>query len=435
MRCYSTNGMNEVVSFREAAFQGLAKDGGLYMPSEIPTLSEAFWQQCHSMTFTEIAEEIATALLGDEIPPAALRDIVRDAFPFDAPLIKLSPDLYILELFHGPTLAFKDFGARFMARVIAYLRQGVERELTVLVATSGDTGSAVAHGFHNVPATRVVVLYPSGQVSHVQEQQLTTLGGNVSALEVSGTFDDCQRIVKSAFRDPELRSAFDLTSANSINLARLLPQSFYYVAAFAQLNAEQPRAVYSVPSGNFGNLTAGILASRMGMPIARFVAATNVNDVVPEYLRDGLFAPRPSAHTLSSAMDVGDPSNFARLLALYDNDQTHMSTEISGYGYSDAETLTSMRALYDSYGYISDPHTAVGYLGSQRYAQSQEAPNPAIVLATAHPAKFADICQSALGVDVALPYALQAALDLPKRATRLAPTADALRDFLLGNQR
>ncbi len=431
MRLYSTNGGSAAVTFREAALRGLADDGGLFMPAEIPTLPGAFWERRGAMTFAEIAEEMASALIGDEIPREALGGIVRDAFSFDAPLVELAPDLAILELFHGPTLAFKDFGARFMARTLSYLRQGETRELTVLVATSGDTGSAVAYGFHNVPNTRVVVLYPSGQVSHVQEQQLTTLGGNVCALEVQGTFDDCQRLVKGVFRDPAIRERLDLTSANSINIARLLPQSFYYVAAYGQLRGRGGGPVFSVPSGNFGNLTAGLLAQRMGLPVRHFIATTNANDVVPNYLEDGVFSPRASLRTLSSAMDVGDPSNFARMLALFGDSHARMASEISGYRFTDAETLAGMRDLYERYNYIADPHTAVGYLGSRSHAADGGAEGVKIVLATAHPAKFAEVCLEALGVEVLLPEALRIALEMQKQATLVPATDGALREFLL----
>jgi threonine synthase len=431
MRLYSTNGGDKPVTFREAALRGLADDGGLFMPVEIPALPGAFWERCGAMPFAEIAQEMAFALVGDEIPREALRGIVRDAFNFDAPLVELAPDLFILELFHGPTLAFKDFGARFMARTLAYLRREEARDLTVLVATSGDTGSAVAHGFHNVAATRVVVLYPSGQVSRAQEQQLTTLGGNVSALEVRGTFDDCQRMVKAAFRDPEIRARLELTSANSINIARLLPQAFYYVWAFAQSDGARGGPVFAVPSGNFGNLTAGLIARRMGLPARHFIAATNVNDVVPGYLADGVFAPRASLQTLSSAMDVGDPSNFARMLALFDGGHALMASAISGYRFTDAETLDGMRELYDTYGYVVDPHTAVGYLGSRAYVAAGGAAGMRIVLATAHPAKFAAVCREALGMEVELPEALRGALEKPKQATLLSATDEALRAFLL----
>lgn len=430
MRYISTNGQCAPVSFQEAALLGLAGDGGLFLPETIPALPADFWRRCPSLSFAEIAEEVAAPYVVDEIPRAELRSVVREALDFDAPLIELSPDLRVLELFHGPTLAFKDIGARFMARVIAYLRRDASRPLTVLVATSGDTGSAVAHGFYNVPGTRVVLLYPSGKVSRVQEQQLTTIGGNVTTLEVDGVFDDCQRMVKAAFRDSELRASLDLTSANSINIARLIPQMFAYVYAFAQVGDVAAAPIFAVPSGNFGHLTAGVLAHRMGLPARGFVAATNANDVVPTYLRSGVFTARPSQQTLSSAMDVGDPSNFARLLALYGGDHSRMEAEIQGYGFSNAETLRGMRTLYERFGYIADPHTAVGYLGLAQ-ARRGAASTLGVVLATAHPAKFAEACQLATGRTAELPERLRACLELPKRAERIAATDAALRDVLL----
>jgi threonine synthase len=431
VKYYSTNGRSQPVSFREAVLQGVADDGDLFMPAAVPRLPEEFWQGCGSMSFVEIAEEVAAPFVGDNIPRPQLRTIVGDALTFDAPLVALAPGLHILELFHGPTLAFKDFGARFMARVLAALREDSSRELTVLVATSGDTGSAVAQGFRDVPDTRVVLLYPSGKVSRIQEQQLTTIGGNVTALEVLGSFDDCQRMVKSAFRDPDLRARLTLTSANSINIARLIPQTFYYVWAYARLRNKAISPVFSVPSGNFGNLTAGLIAHRMGLPAERFVAATNANDEVPAYLASGLFSPRPSVQTLSSAMDVGNPSNFARMLALYDGDQARMARDVRGYGFSDAETLAGMRALFERYGYIADPHTAVAYLGLTRFLDDAPGPHQGIVLSTAHPAKFPEACRDAIGRDVELPERLRACLEMPKQATTIPATGDALRALLL----
>lgn len=431
MRYYSTNGRSAPVSFREAALQGLAADGGLFLPMEIPRLDPAFFQHSGGMSFAELAEEVAAALLGDEIPRPALREMLRDTLAFDGPLVSLAPGLSVLELFHGPTLAFKDFGARFMARVFSYLRQDEGRELTVLVATSGDTGSAVGQGFSAVPGTRVVLLYPSGKVSRVQEQQLTTMGGNVTALEVLGTFDDCQRMVKAAFRDDALRARLALTSANSINIARLIPQIFYYIFAYAQVTEKALPVVFAVPSGNFGNLTAGLIAQRMGLPVAHFIAATNGNDVVPAYLHSGLFRPRGSVRTLSSAMDVGDPSNFARMLALYDDDRERMADDIAGFSFTDEETLDGIRELFSRYGYVADPHTAVGYLGLTRYLHGADTTAQGIVLSTAHPAKFAEVVREALGREVALPERLRACLERPKQAVTLPATTAALRTFLL----
>jgi threonine synthase len=428
---YSTNERSARVSFARAALSGLADDGGLYMPVAIPPLPDAFWRDCAGLSFVEVAEEVAAALLAGDLPRPALHAIVRDALTFDAPLVELAPDLRVLELFHGPTLAFKDVGARFMARVFATLRDESAPPLTVLVATSGDTGSAVAQGFAGVPGTRVVLLYPSGKVSPIQEQQLTTVGGNVTALEVAGTFDDCQRMVKAAFRDATLRERLALTSANSINVARLIPQTFYYIYAYAQLRDTSARPVFSVPSGNFGNLTAGLIAHRMELPAERFVAATNANDVVPAYLASGVFTPRPSQPTRSSAMDVGDPSNFARVLALYGGDRERLARDLRAYGFDDAQTLAAIRALYDRYGYVADPHTAVGYLGLMRYREESPGPHTGIVLATAHPAKFADPTREALGFAVELPERLRVCLDRPKQAISLPADDAALRAFLL----
>jgi threonine synthase len=428
---YSTNGRSQPASFREAALSGLADDGGLFIPAAIPTLPADFWDRCGAMSFVEVAEEVAAAFLEGDIPRPRLRAIVRDTLTFDAPLVELAPGLHILELFHGPTLAFKDFGARFMARVLAALRKDASRELTVLVATSGDTGSAVAQGFRDLPDTRVVLLYPSGKVSRIQEQQLTTIGGNVTALEVLGSFDDCQRMVKAAFRDPELRARLTLTSANSINIARLIPQMFYYVWAYARLRGRAIAPVFAVPSGNFGNLTAGLIAHRMGLPAEGFVAATNANDEVPAYLASGLFSPRPSVQTLSSAMDVGNPSNFARMLALYDGDQARMARHVRGYSFGDTETLGGMRALFERYAYIADPHTAVAYLGLMRYLDDAPGPHQGIVLSTAHPAKFPEACREAIGHDVEMPERLRTCLAMPKQATTIPATDDALRTLLL----
>jgi threonine synthase len=434
---YSTNVRSQRVAFREAALMGLADDGGLFMPATIPELPAAFWRDCGALTFAEVTEEVGAVFLDGDVPRPVLRAIVRDALTFDVPLVELAPGRHILELFHGPTLAFKDFGARFMARVFAHLREAATPDtpdLTVLVATSGDTGSAVAQGFHGVPGTRVVLLYPSGKVSRIQEQQLTTLGGNITALEVRGTFDDCQRMVKAAFRDPALQARLALTSANSINIARLIPQTFYYAYAYAQLRDKATPPVFAVPSGNFGNLTAGVLAQRMGMPCAGFVAATNANDVVPVYLASGRFTPRPSRQTRSSAMDVGDPSNFARLLALYGGDRARMARDIHGYSASDEDTLAAMRELYDRYGYVADPHTAVGYRGLLGYLSDvgdTGRRQQGIVLATAHPAKFAEICREALGIEVELPERLRACLAQPKQKITIPAEDEALRAFLL----
>jgi threonine synthase len=342
--------------------------------------------------------------------------------------------LHVLELFHGPTLAFKDFGARFMARLMGYFVRQESKHLTVLVATSGDTGSAVAHGFLGVPGIRVMILYPSGRISAAQEKQFTTLGQNITALEVAGTFDDCQRLVKQAFADTGLRARMPLTSANSINIARLLPQMFYHVAAYRTLPGTSTPLVVSVPSGNLGNLTAGIFAKRIGLPVAKFVASTNVNDVVPEYLRTGEFRARPAQQTISNAMDVGNPNNFPRLLALCRNRLEYVLREVWGCGFTDEETLRTMREIHERYHYLADPHSAVGILGWEAYRREHPEPSQGLVLATAHPAKFADIVARATGVQPQLPPRLAALLKLPKLSILLSADFRDFKEFLLAQQ-
>ena len=339
MNYRSTLRQSPEVSLREAVLRGSAPDGGLYMPVEIPHLTKAFLERLPSLTFHEIAQEVGALFAGGEIPPRVLTQIIAEAFNFPVPLVRLSEQLHILELFHGPTLAFKDFGARFMARLMGYFVQELGKQLTVIVATSGDTGSAVAQAFLGVSGIRVVILYPAGRVSDAQEKQLTTLGQNITALEVSGSFDDCQRLAKQALVDPLIAEKVTVTSANSINIARLIPQSFYYFSAVAQLGPSESLPVFSVPSGNFGNLTGGLLAKRIGLGVGPFIAATNANDVVPEFLRSGTLIPRPSRHTISNAMDVGNPSNFARIVDLYDNDLQAIRRDILGCSFSDEETL------------------------------------------------------------------------------------------------
>jgi len=346
-------------------------------------------------------------------------------------VVSLYPGLHILELFHGPTLAFKDFGARFMARMMGYFVRGETRTLTVLVATSGDTGSAVAHGFLGVPGIRVVILYPSKRISEAQEKQFTTLGENITALEVSGTFDDCQRLVKQAFSDAELNKRAFLTSANSINIGRLLPQMFYHVAAYRQLPVASVPLIVSVPSGNFGNLTAGIFAKRIGLPVARFIASTNANDVVPEYLRTGEFRPRPAQATYSNAMDVGSPNNFPRLLDLCRGRLDYVQREIWGHGATDAETLAAMKSVYERFGYIADPHTAVGVLGWEAYKREHAEPSQGLVLSTAHAAKFAEVVERAIGIAPPLPDRLAAYLKRPKLSIPATSKYDDFKQFLL----
>ena len=448
MRFYSTNRNGPEVSLAEAVLRGLAEDGGLFMPKEIPALPPEFFKALERMSFPEIAFGVGRALVGDEVPPEKLRAIIEDAFDFPVPLVRLDERVAVLELFHGPTLAFKDFGARFMARLVSHFACGGTRgevsrdvgEYIVLVATSGDTGGAVAHGFLGLPGIRVVILYPSGQVSEVQEKQITTLGGNITAVEVAGSFDDCQRMVKQALGDPELRSRLRLTSANSINMARLLPQSFYYFYAWAQLGAarmppSEAPVVFSVPSGNFGNLTAGLLARRMGLPVSKFIAATNGNDVVPCYLETGVFTPRPSRVTISNAMDVGNPSNFARLLELYgpspEERLKKMREEIWGSRHSDEETLQAIARCWRQHGYLLDPHTAVGWLGLEAFLREQSAPFAGILLATAHPAKFAPIVARATAANVPMPPWIRETLSKEKKAVFLPNGYEHLRSLLI----
>jgi len=401
MKYYSTNNKSVRVSLREAVINGLAPDNGLYMPEYIPVLPTSFFESLPEKSFREIGYEVAKNLIGEDIPDSELSKITEHTIQFDAPLVPVG-NVYALELFHGPTLAFKDFGARFLSGLLGYFARQQSKEITILVATSGDTGSAVANAFFNVPGTRVVVLYPSGKVSEIQEKQFTTLGGNIIALEVAGTFDDCQRLVKAAFVDEQLKSSLFLTSANSINIARLIPQSFYYFYACAQLKHSEKQVVVSVPSGNFGNLTAGLMARRMGLPIQKFLAVTNINDVVPEYLTTKVFTPRNSQQTISNAMDVGNPSNFARMLDLYDHDFEKLSKDIYGYYFSDDETRSAMRSVYANTGYVLDPHGTVGYLGLKEFLQNNSA-FTGIFLETAHPAKFNEVVEETIQRQVELP--------------------------------
>jgi len=431
MKYRSTLHRSQEVSLRDAVLHGSAPDGGLYMPVEIPQLKKDFLEHLSSLTLPEIALEVGTLFAGDEIPTQVLRKIVNEAFNFPLPLVTLGGRLHILELFHGPTLAFKDFGARFMARLMAYFVQESGKALTVIVATSGDTGSAVAQAFLSVPGIRVVILYPAGRVSTAQEKQLTTLGQNITALEVSGSFDDCQRLAKQALVDPVVTEKITLTSANSINIARLIPQTFYYFAAVAQLGRPESLPIFSVPSGNFGNLTGGLLAKRMGLGVAQFIAPTNANDVVPEFLRSGMLIPRASRHTISNAMDVGNPSNFARIVDLYENDLQAIRHDILGCSFSDEQTLRVMHDVEQRHGYVLDPHTAVGVLGWQSYAKQNQNAAEGIVLATAHPAKFAETVARATGVRPEMPERLAAFLDRPKKSIPFPNRFSELQEFLL----
>lgn len=427
MKFYSTEDHTLSVSLKEAMFSGLAPGGGLFLPERVSELPESFISKLGELSFVEVAERVACHLLDGAIPDEAIRTIVRDSFPFDVPLVEVEENVYSLETYHGPTLSFKDFGARFMARLFGYFLQEEKETLNILVATSGDTGSAVAQGFYQVPGIQVWVLYPSGKISEIQEKQITTMGENIHAIEVDGTFDDCQNLVKTAFQDENLRSVLHMTSANSINIARLIPQSFYYFYAYGQLPKHGLPVVVSVPSGNFGNLTGGLLAKRMGLPIHKFIAATNANDIVPKYLESGRFVPRPSVATLSNAMDVGNPSNFARLLDLYGAHLNGIKQDIVGASFSDEETLEAISDVEKRTGYVLDPHGAVGYLALKQYPEK----NLGIFLETAHPAKFKESVEQAIGQPVEVPERLKKCLTKPKVSTQIPATYEALKELLL----
>jgi threonine synthase len=437
MRFRSILGESPAVGFREALFRGLAPDGSLYIPESFPSLRVSSEDPSPRRHLPEVAAQLLSFFIED-IPASKIRQICEQAFSFPIPLVKLEEDLYLLELFHGPTLAFKDVGARFMASALSYFLEQEEQELTIIVATSGDTGSAVAHGFFNTPHVSVFVLYPSGKISRLQEQQMTTLGGNIHAVEVDGTFDDCQRLVKNALADRELAQARNLTTANSINLGRLLPQISYYVWAGILLEEDLGipiRAgnipVVAVPSGNFGNLTAAAYAKCAGAPISGFVSASNANEVVPEYFKTGVFRPRPSLQTYSNAMDVGNPSNFARLQALYGNDLAQMQRDISAVSISDNETIDEIRLTYDRTGRILDPHTAVGVAAVRRWKKTASSLRPAIAVATAHPAKFPEVVASALNLVIPLPDQLQQALQRQKQTVRITANYASVRELFL----
>ena len=397
---------------------GLAPDNGLYMPERIPVFPSEYFLSLPEKSFAEIALDVAQAFLEDDIPHEKLKSIVEHTISFDAPIVDVEKNIFSLELFHGPTLAFKDFGARFMSQVLGYFAEQQKKEIVILVATSGDTGSAVANGFLGVPGTRVIVLYPSGKVSEIQEKQFTTLGNNITALEVNGTFDDCQRLVKHAFSDQELKTDFLLTSANSINIARLIPQAFYYFYAWSRMKQRED-VVFSVPSGNFGNLTAGLIAMKMGLPIQHFIAATNINDVVPNYLRTGNFLPKPSRPTISNAMDVGNPSNFARMVNLFQHNHTAITQLITGYSFTDDETKAAMKKIFRESSYRLDPHGAVGYLGLKKY-QTQHTKCAGIFFETAHPAKFKEVVEQTLEQAIEIPTSLKRFISKEKVAIKMS---------------
>jgi threonine synthase len=428
MQFYSTNKQVPSVSFEEAVFKGLPDDNGLFMPERIPQFSREFLDNIPSMSFADIAFEAAKLVIEDEIPEDELKTIVEDAFDFDAVLRNVHGNINVLELFHGPTLAFKDFGARFMARTMAYFLKSDGREINILVATSGDTGSAVAQGFLGVKGIKVTLLYPKGKVSKIQEQQLTTLGQNITALEVDGTFDDCQKLVKTAFLDRDLNLTLNLSSANSINIARLLPQSFYYTYAYSRLVKESENLVFCVPSGNYGNLCGGLLAKHMGVPISRFIAASNSNDIVPKYLETSEFKPKASIQTISNAMDVGNPSNFARMMDLYQNDYQKITQDIKGISFDDEATRSLIKEVYENHQYLMCPHTAIGYGGLRRYLKEDET---GVFLSTAHPCKFKDIVDELIPVEVEIPLRLRKIIERKKQALSMTTEYVDFKAFLL----
>ena len=435
MRYYSTNGKAPVADLSKAVIKGLAEDRGLYMPEHIKTLPKEFFDNMGTMSFQEIAYKVADAFFGEDVEADALRHIVYDTLSFDCPVVKVEENIYALELFHGPTLAFKDVGARFMARLLRYFTQNTQSTqnnlINVLVATSGDTGSAVANGFLGVEGIHVYVLYPKGKVSHIQESQFTTLGRNITAIEVDGVFDDCQRLVKSAFMDEELNQHMRLTSANSINVARFLPQAFYYFNAVARMSAikhQTSNIVMCVPSGNFGNICSALFGHTMGLPINRFIAANNANDVFYQYLQTGQYNPKASVQTLANAMDVGDPSNFARILDLYDHSHERITKLISGCTYTDDQIRETMRQCYQETGYVLDPHGACGYRALKEQLREGEV---GIFCETAHPAKFKEKVDEILGADIQIPERLAAFMRGEKQSVAMSKEFADFKDYLL----
>jgi len=429
MKWISTRGGSPPITFIDALFAGTAPDGGLYMPERLDPLPAGTVDRLRGADIVEIGTTIGVHILKDEITRQALEPLIREALDFPVPVVKVTDRISVLELFHGPTMAFKDVGARVQARLLHHFTDGTP--LTILVATSGDTGSAVAQAFHRVPDSRVVVLYPEGQVSDVQEAQMASLGDNITALAVRGTFDDCQRLVKQAFADDDLRSHVWLTPANSINLGRLLPQVFYYFLLAGVDGGQGP--VVSVPSGNFGNLTAGLIAKRIGLPIAQFVAATNVNDAVPEYLESGVYEPRPSIATVANAMDVGAPSNFERVQSLYNSDLMALRQDIVGFAYEDTQVIAEIGHVYREHGYVLDPHSAIAWLALQdRLVDQPDACG--VLLATAHPAKFREVVEPAIGRSIELPRALADAISRPRHSISMPAAYNALEDFLRATQ-
>ncbi|WP_283636663.1 threonine synthase [Aquaticitalea lipolytica] len=429
MNYYSLNKKAQNTSFKDAVIKGLAPDKGLYFPESITPLPKSFFDTIDNLSHSEIAFSAIKQFVSPDIPEDVLKTIIEETLSFDFPIVKLNENISTLELFHGPTMAFKDVGARFMARCLGYFNTNNTNEVTVLVATSGDTGGAVANGFLGVKGVNVVILYPSGKVSDIQEKQLTTLGQNISALEVDGVFDDCQDMVKRAFLDEELTSKMQLTSANSINVARWLPQLFYFMFAYKQLHNKHKEIVFSVPSGNFGNICAGMMAQQLGLPIKHFIAANNENNVVAEFLATEHYNPKPSVQTISNAMDVGNPSNFIRIQEIYNNNFKALKNNLSSYSFTDDETRKALKEIYDDYGYIADPHGAVGYLGAKAYLKNNSNAH-CVFLETAHPTKFLDVVEDVISKTVELPAQIEAVMDKKKKSIEIS-TYDELKSFLL----
>lgn len=436
MNFYSLNKKAPSVSFKEAVIKGIAPDRGLYFPELITPLPHSFFKGITELSDQEIAFNAIHQFVSDEIPNDKLKEILADVLDFEFPVVELEKNVATLELFHGPTMAFKDVGARFMANCLGYFSKNEQNEVTVLVATSGDTGGAVANGFLGVKGVKVVILYPSGKVSDIQERQLTTLGQNITALEVTGTFDDCQKMVKTAFLDAELLQNMQLTSANSINVARWLPQLFYFLFAYKQVlqqakttNKDIPDIVFSIPSGNFGNICAGMVAQKLGMPVQQFIAATNVNDTVPQFMKTGVYIPKPSTATISNAMDVGDPSNFIRIRHLFQDDFKALEKWLSSYAYTDTETRAALSFIHKTSGYIADPHGAVGYLGLKQY-QEMHPEIYGIFLETAHPVKFLAVVEETIGKKLEIPPQIQKVMNKEKKSIKIQDYQD-LKSYLL----
>jgi len=428
MKYISTRQQQET-DIKNAILKGLANDGGLFMPEYIPQLEADFFENLPNLTLQEIGFRVAKEFLGESIPDENLKEIIDEVLNFEIPAVKISENTYSLELFHGPTMAFKDVGARFMARMMSYFSE--EKSMKVIAATSGDTGSAVASGFFGVQGIEVYILYPKGKVSPLQEKQLTTWGGNIKALEIDGTFDDCQALAKQILSDEELNQKFTLTSANSINIARLIPQSFYYFWAFSQLQKLGKPIVFSVPSGNFGNLTAGLFAKKMGLPVYQFIASTNENDVVPKFLETGNYEAKPSKQTISNAMDVGNPSNFERLKSLFNNDVSEFKNEIKSYSFSDEETKSAMIKVKDEFDYTLDPHGAVAYLGLQKYSERSNEDFIGVLLETAHPAKFVEVVEVVLKEKIEIPEKLEAFNRKEKQSVEFPADFELVKGYLM----